>query len=80
MLLVIIINKHYFIIITMVLKVKNYVRIIAGLFVFITALLGYLININWLFVTMLVGINLFQFGFTNWCPLAYLLKKLGVKE
>jgi len=64
----------------MEMKVKNYVRIIAGLFVFISALLGYLVNINWLFVTMLVGLNLFQFGFTNWCPLAVILKKLGVKE
>jgi len=27
-----------------------------------------------------VGLNLFQSGFTNWCPLMSLLKACGVKE
>jgi len=27
-----------------------------------------------------VGLNLFQFGLTNFCPLAIILKKLGVPE
>jgi hypothetical protein len=27
-----------------------------------------------------VGLNLFQFGFTNLCPLGMILKKLGVPE
>lgn len=62
------------------LKIKNYVRIIAGSFVFITSLLGYLYNLNWLFVSMFVGLNLFQFGFTNFCPLAYIFKKIGIEE
>ncbi|MCS6809827.1 MAG: DUF2892 domain-containing protein, partial [Tepidimonas sp.] len=30
--------------------------------------------------TAFVGLNLFQFGFTNFCPLAIILKKLGVPE
>jgi len=30
--------------------------------------------------TAFVGVNLFQFGFTNWCPMASILKMLGVQE
>lgn len=62
------------------MKLENYIRIIAGSLVFVTALLGFLINPNWLFVTMFVGLNLFQFGFTGFCPMGIILKKLGVKE
>lgn len=61
-------------------KTENYIRIIAGISVFITALLGYLHHQYWLFGTMFVGLNLFQFGFTNFCPLKIGLKKCGVKE
>jgi len=64
----------------MVLKIENYIRIIAGLFILISSILGYFIHPYWLFVTMFVGLNLFQFGFTNFCPLVVILKKLGVKE
>jgi len=64
----------------MTIKLENYIRIIAGAFVFITAVLGYTHHKYWLFATMFVGLNLFQFGFTNFCPLAIILKKLGVKE
>lgn len=58
---------------------ENYIRIIAGLFVFVSALLGYFHHKYWLFFTMFVGLNLFQFGFTNFCPLGIILKKMGIK-
>jgi len=34
----------------------------------------------WLWFTAFVGANLLQFGFTGFCPLGLILKKLGVKE
>jgi hypothetical protein len=34
----------------------------------------------WLAFTAFVGANLLQFGFTNVCPMGYILKKLGVPE
>ena len=37
-------------------------------------------NINYWAFTAFVGFNLFQFGFTNFCPMALILKKLGVPE
>ncbi len=30
--------------------------------------------------TAFVGLNLFQFGFTNFCPMGTILRKLGVKD
>ncbi len=62
------------------MKMEQYIRIIAGSLVFISALLGFFVSRYWLILTMLVGLNLFQFGFTNWCITAKLLKKLGVKD
>ena len=55
-------------------------RIIVGTMVFLTALLGYLHSPYWLFMTMFIGLNFFQFGFTNFCPMIIILKKLGVEE
>ncbi|RME53418.1 DUF2892 domain-containing protein [Candidatus Woesearchaeota archaeon] len=62
------------------MKSENAIRVIAGGLVFTTALLGYLHHKYWLFATMFVGLNLFQFGFTNWCLMKTILEKLGVVE
>jgi len=34
---------------------------------------------NWLWFTAFVGANLFQAAFTGFCPLAKILKAVGVK-
>ena len=34
----------------------------------------------WLAFTAFVGANLLQFGFTNFCPLGLILRKLGVRD
>ena len=62
------------------MKMENSIRILAGTLVFISALLGLLQSKYWLILTMFVGLNLFQFGFTNFCPAVFVLKKLGIKE
>ena len=61
------------------------VRIVAGLFILLSLSLGVessplFQNVNWLWFTAFVGANLFQSGFTQFCPLEMILKKLGVKE
>lgn len=60
------------------------VRIVAGLFVLLSLSLGVegsplFHSANWLWFTAFVGANLFQSGFTQFCPLEMILKKLGVK-
>ena len=37
-------------------------------------------QMSWLWFTLFVGANLFQSGFTKFCPLDSILKKLGVPE
>jgi len=59
------------------MKVENYIRIIAGFFVFSSALLGYVHSRYWLVFTMFVGLNLLQYGFTNFCPMAVLIRKFA---
>jgi len=36
------------------------------------------VNQYWYLFTAFVGLNLFQSGFTNWCPMMTFLRKLGV--
>lgn len=62
------------------MRVGDWVKVIAGGFVLSSSLLGFFHNEKWLFVTMFVGANLFQYGFSGFCPLEIILKKLGVKE
>ncbi|MFT7163990.1 MAG: hypothetical protein ACI9CZ_000552 [Flavobacterium sp.] len=38
------------------------------------------ININWLWFTAFIGVNLIQSGITKWCLLEAILAKLGLKE
>jgi len=59
------------------MTIERYIRIIAGAFVLVSALLGYFVHRNWLFFTMFVGANLLQSGFTKWCLMEDILKKLG---
>jgi hypothetical protein len=67
------------------MNVERYIRIVAGLFVLLSVALGapgspLFVNQWFLAFTAFVGLNLFQFGFTNFCPMAIILKKLGVPE
>ena len=67
------------------MTVERYIRIFAGIFIIISLALGVegspLFVSKWaLAVTAFVGLNLFQFGFTKFCPLGIILKKLGVPE
>ncbi len=67
------------------MTVERWIRVIAGTFIMVSLALG--VEASPLFVspwflafTAFVGFNLFQFGFTNFCPLALILKKLGVPQ
>jgi hypothetical protein len=58
--------------------VERIVRIIAGTFVMLSLALAHYHSPNWLWFTAFVGLNLFQSGFTQFCPLFTILEKLGV--
>lgn len=59
------------------------VRVIAGSFVLLSLALGVpgspiFQSTNWLWFTAFVGANLLQSGFTRWCLMESILRKLGV--
>jgi len=59
---------------------ERIVRAVAGSFVLISIILAYFVNINWLWATAFVGLNLLQSSFTKFCPLEKILDKAGVKS
>jgi hypothetical protein len=61
------------------MTVERALRMIAGLFVALSVLLGIYVNVNFLWFTLFVGLNLFQSAFTNWCPMMAILRKAGVR-
>lgn len=62
------------------MNVERSLRLIAGAFVLVSLALGYWVSPYWFLFTGFVGLNLFQSGFTNWCPMMLFLRKLGVPE
>jgi hypothetical protein len=50
----------------------------AGGFVLISLALAHLHSPYWLWFTAFVGANMFQASFTGFCPLAIILKKVGL--
>lgn len=60
--------------------VNDWINVVAGCFILISLALGIWVNKYWYFFTAFVGLNLFQFGFSGFCPMALILKKLGIKE
>ncbi|QJQ06067.1 DUF2892 domain-containing protein [Undibacterium piscinae] len=60
------------------------VRIVAGFFILLSLALGIpgspiFVNQWWLGFTAFVGINLLQSGFTKWCLMENIMRKLGFK-
>jgi hypothetical protein len=61
------------------MNIERSLRLIAGAFVLISLALGYWVSPYWYLFTAFVGLNLFQSGFTNWCPMMAFLRKCGIK-
>ena len=60
--------------------VTDWIHVIAGIFILASLSLGTWVHPYWYFFTAFVGLNLFQFGFTGFCPMGIILKKLGVRH
>ncbi len=67
------------------MTVNRWVRVIAGFFIMLSLALAHfsgqidMSNVSWLWFTAFVGANLFQSGFTTFCPMDMILKSVGVK-
>ncbi|MCF8474960.1 MAG: DUF2892 domain-containing protein [Emcibacter sp.] len=51
----------------------------AGVMIILGLVLGLKVHMYWLGLPAFVGLNMFQAAFTGFCPLAIILKKMGVK-
>ena len=66
------------------MSIERIVMAFAGIMIMLSVALGAVgspifHHEYWLFFTAFVGLNLFQSAFTGFCPLALILKKMGVK-
>jgi hypothetical protein len=60
------------------MTVERAVRLLAGVIVLISAALAHWVSPDWLWLTVFVGLNLFQSAFTNWCPAMSIFRWLGL--
>ena len=61
------------------MSIDRMVIMFAGLFILGSVILSQIHSPYWLLFTAFVGANLFQSSFTGFCPLAKILKAMGVK-
>lgn len=64
---------------TMNLSVERAVFAFAGFMVLLSLALTHWVSPHFVWLTVFVGANLFQFAFTGFCPAAMVFKKLGLK-
>ena len=58
--------------------IDRLLRLIAGAFTLLSLALAHYLDPRWYWFTAFIGLNLLQSGVTNWCPMMYILDKLGV--
>lgn len=61
------------------MTIDRMVLMFAGTMVLVGTLLGWLVSPWWLLLSGFVGLNLLQASLTGFCPLAMMLKAMGVK-
>lgn len=62
-----------------IMSIERMVMAFAGGMILLSLLLSLVHHPYWLIMTAFVGVNLFQAAFTGFCPLAVILKKIGLK-
>ncbi|MEZ5909813.1 MAG: DUF2892 domain-containing protein [Hyphomicrobiaceae bacterium] len=61
------------------MNIDRVVMAFAGLVVLAGTALGYFVHVYWLALPAFVGLNLLQASITGFCPLAMILKALGLR-
>lgn len=61
------------------MNVDRLVFAVAGSFILLSVILSQIHSPNWLYFTAFVGANLLQSSITGFCPMAVILKKVGVR-
>lgn len=62
------------------MSVERVVVAVAGFLILISLALAYWVSPLWLALAAIVGVSLSQSAFTGYCPITYVLRKLGLKS
>ncbi|MBD5779314.1 DUF2892 domain-containing protein [Pelagicoccus sp. NFK12] len=62
------------------MNIDRIVFAFAGTMILAGVALGVWVNQFWFILPAFVGLNMFQAAFTRICPLAFMLKKMGMKS
>ncbi|MBF0111625.1 MAG: DUF2892 domain-containing protein [Desulfamplus sp.] len=62
------------------MNIDKIVFAFAGSVVLLSVIFAVSHSIHWLWLTGFVGLNLIQASFTGFCPLAYVLKSIGIES
>ncbi len=57
-------------------RVQRYMRRIIGTMILASAALTYFVSPYWILFTVFIGLNMLQFGFTDWCLMKSILEKI----
>jgi hypothetical protein len=61
------------------MTLDRFIMAFAGTMILASLALAQLVSPYWLWFTAFVGANMLQASFTGFCPLAIMLKRVGVK-
>lgn len=61
------------------MNIDRFVFAFAGTMILLSLLLSQVHSVYWLFLTAFVGLNMLQAAFTGFCPLARILKAIGLE-
>jgi polyferredoxin len=59
---------------------ERIIRLLAGILVFTSVILGFAVSQNWFYFTGFVGFMLTFFALTGFCPMSIILYVLGARE
>ncbi|WP_434052431.1 MAG: DUF2892 domain-containing protein [Roseibium sp.] len=62
------------------MTVERAILLVVGTLIVASVLLAVYINLNWLWLTGILGAHLVQASFTGLCPVVMILKKLGLPQ
>jgi len=62
------------------MNIDRIILAFAGTIVLVSMVLGLYITPIWFALTGFVGLNMIQAAFTGFCPLAIILKRMGVRS
>lgn len=62
------------------MTIEKALCIMAGIMILISVVLTHFVSPWWILLTIFIGVNLLQSGFSNWCPAISLLRAMGLRS